>query len=197
MKYLKILGLAAVAAMALMAFAGTASATELYSGATTLGKGTLIKASLEGSSVLSSGETVLNTCTGGQFTSEITNPGSATTTTSGPNITIDFENCANPVHTIKTGTLEVHHIAGTDNGTVTASGAEIGNTIFGTNCVYASNTGLHLGTLTGATKAGEDAILHVDATVSEVGGRFLCPDTATWTATFRVTSPTPLHVAAS
>ena len=49
MKYVKMLGLAAMAAMAVMAFvgAGTASATELYEGNTTLGAGSTLHATLE------------------------------------------------------------------------------------------------------------------------------------------------------
>jgi hypothetical protein len=192
MKYLKILGLAAIAAMALMAFAGTASATVLNNGSGNLGKGALIKSSLEGSSVLSSGETTLNTCTGGQFTSEVSNPGGSAATVSGPNTTIDFENCASAVHTVLSGTLEIHHITGTTNGTVTASGVVIRNTIFGTSCDYESGTALHLGTLTG----GKKATLHINVNVKESSPKFLCPDTANWTATFRVTSPETLNVEA-
>jgi hypothetical protein len=196
MKYIKILGLAAVAAMALMAFVGSASATELYSGATTLGKDTTISASLSGSSVLSSGGSTLNTCTGGKFAAKITDPGGPTATVKGSLETIDFENCANVVHTETLGTLEVHHITGTKNGTVRASGTVIGNTIFGVNCRYESGTGLDLGTLTGATSG--DAVFDVNATVKGAAGNsFLCPGTANWTATFLVTSPTPLHVTAS
>jgi hypothetical protein len=196
MMYLKILGLATVAAMALMAFAGTASATKLYSGAAPLGPGTVIKSSIEGSSILSSGGTTLNTCTSGQFTSEITNAGSATTTVSGPNTTIDFESCLATVHTENPGTLEIHHIAGTDDGTLTASGAVIGRTVFGTNCLYQSGTGKHLGILDGVISG--DAQIHIDITVSEAEPKkFICPDTANWTANFAVTSPTPLQVTAS
>jgi hypothetical protein len=198
MKYVKMLGLAAIAAMALMAFvgAGTASATKLYSGGSALGAGSLVKLSLTGSSVLSSGESTLNTCTGGQFTSEIANAGSSTTTVSGPNTTIDFENCASTVHTETKGSLEVHHIAGTNDGTVTASGVVIGNTVFGTNCLYQSGTGKHLGVLDGVTSG--DATIHIHISVTEAEPKkFICPDTATWTGHFVVTSPTPLHVAAS
>jgi hypothetical protein len=210
MKYLKILGLAAVAAMAMMAFAGSASATELYkteSGkAVTLGAGTVLSSSLTGSSILKSGGTTLNTCTGGKFTTEITSPGSSTTTTTGKNTTIDFEGCVSTVHTestcptlcgpVKNGTLEVHHIAGTTNGTLTASGVVIGNTIFGTNCLYESGTGKDLGTLTG--NAAGNASIGINITVNEAEPKkAICPDTATWEATFKVTTPSTLYVEAS
>jgi hypothetical protein len=203
MKYLKILVLVAIAAMTLSAFAGTASATVLCKEAITTGcaaagkaypAGTLIKRSLEGSSILSSGETTLGTCTEGQFTSEITNAGSSTTTVSGPNKTTDLENCANPVHTVALGMLEIHHIAGTDNGTVTASGSVTGYTIFGTHCVYESGTGKDLGEL----KGGSSASLNVNVTTNEAEPKkFICADTTTWQASFRFTTPTPLYVSAS
>jgi hypothetical protein len=203
MKHMKILGLAAIVAIALMAFAGTASATVLCkeaitSGCAAAGKaypaGAFIKRSLEGSSITESGETTFDTCTGSQFTSEIKSGGSSSTTVSGPNTTVDFDNCANEVHTISLGSLEIHHIAGTDNGVVTTSGVVVGKTLFGTNCRYESGTGLHLGTLTGS----HNATLHVNAIVKGVtGNSFICPSTPTWTATFRVTSPVPLYVSAS
>jgi hypothetical protein len=209
LKYLKIIGLVAVAAMAMMAFAGSASATVLCNNnlsttacSSKVAAGTLIESSLTGSSVLKSGETTLNTCTGGKFTSEVSNAGSSTTTVSGPNKTIDFEGCVSTVHTksscefcehVANGTLEIHHIAGTDNGTVTASGVVITNTIFGTSCIYQSGVGKDLGTLVG----GNPASLNINITVTELTPKAICPDTPTWTATFKVTSPTPLYVAAA
>jgi hypothetical protein len=196
MKYLKILSLAAVAAMALMAFAGSASATVLRNGSGILPAGTKISSSLSGSSILKSGTTTLNTCTGGKFSGEITNAGSSTTTVSGPNTTIDFENCVSTVDTEKLGTLEIHSISGTTNGTLTASGVVIGNTIFGTNCLYESGTGKDLGTLTGSTTG--NATIGINITVNEAEPKkSICPDTATWEATFKVTSPSPLWVEAS
>jgi hypothetical protein len=204
MKYLKILGLAAVAAMALMAFAGSASATMTYSPQCTGGPevntcpaGTVLSMSLEPgtSSILKSGTTTLNTCTGGKFSSKITNAGSSTATTSGENTTIDFENCVSTVDPVKLGTLEVHSISGTTNGTVTASGVVIGNTIFGTDCLYESGTGKDLGTLNGSTTG--NATIHIEISVNEAEPKkSICPDTATWTAAFLVTGPSPYWVEA-
>jgi hypothetical protein len=195
MKHLKILSLAAVATMALMAFASTASATKLYSGASALGAGTQIKASLEGSSTIKNGETTLNTCTATQFGSEVTNAGGAALTVSLRNLTIDFENCVNPIHSIALGSLEIHYTSGL-GATVTASGLVISITIFGTSCQYEVGTGMDMGSLTGSTSG--NATLHVNATIKgKIGNSFICPSTPTWTATFRVTSPSSLHVTAS
>ena len=80
MKHLKMLGLAAMAIAALFAFtAASASATELYSGATTLKAGTTITTSLSGgtATLTTTGGTLLDTCTGGGVSGETTNTGAA------------------------------------------------------------------------------------------------------------------------
>jgi hypothetical protein len=205
MRYVKIIGLTVAAAMVLAMFVGASAASatvlckeSITSGCAAAGQaypaGTVLQRSLEGSSVLSSNGNTLNTCTGGQFKSEITNAGGASSTVSGPNTTINFENCAAVVHTESVGSLEIHHIAGTDNGTVTESGTVTGNTIFGTNCLYESGTGKDLGQLQG----GASPTLSINITVNEAEPKkFICPDTRQWAATFRVTAPTPLYISAS
>jgi FtsP/CotA-like multicopper oxidase with cupredoxin domain len=194
MKYLKILGLAAIAAMAFMSFAaGTASATKLYSTGVALGTGTEINATLSAgnSSYLKDGGTTLNTCTGGTVAGKIENAGGSAATVSGKTNTLSFTNCSSLVHTVSTGSLEVHHITGTTNGTVTASGAVLNNTIFGTSCLYESGAGKDLGTLSGNK-------LNINITVTEAEPKkFICPDTPTWTAEFTVTKPHALTVEAS
>ncbi len=200
MKYIKMLGLAAVAAMALMAFgAGTASATELYqlktgANAVTLGKGTTIDASLTGSAKLEAGGEVLDTCTGGTVDGVVDNPGSSTTTVSGPINELTWTGCTKPTTTVKTGALEIHYSSNT-NGTVTGSGSEVTiNGIFGTSCVYGTGAGTDLGTLVGATGPHAHATLAINTSVPRVSGGFLCPSTAVWNANYTVTSPTGLVV---
>jgi hypothetical protein len=197
MKYMKMLGLAAVAAMALMAFAGTASATELYSGATTLKAGTVIDASLTGSAILeTTGGTVLNTCTGGTVKGKTANNGGPAETVKGNIEELTWTGCTRETITTKPGALEIHHIAGTKDGTVIGSGSEVTiNGLFGTSCVYGTGPGTHLGTLKGTT-AG-DATLAIKATVPLTIPNWLCPSTAVWNANYTVTQPTPLHVTAS
>jgi hypothetical protein len=79
MKNVKLLGLMAMAiGAALVSAAGPASATELYSGATTSGKGTVVQMSLSGtSSMTTTGGTVLDTCTGGGLKGTTINAGGA------------------------------------------------------------------------------------------------------------------------
>jgi hypothetical protein len=196
MKYIKILSLAAVAAMALMAFAGTASATVLKSGTTTLGVGTTIDASLKGSAKLESGGEVLDTCTAGTVKGPITNAGGSNATVTGEIKELTWENCTKPTTTLKPGTLEIHHITGTTNGTVTGSGSEVTiNGIFGTSCVYGTGAGLDLGTLKGVTSGSASLVINVS--VPRTAGGFLCPSSAVWNAEYTVTSPTGLNVEAS
>lgn len=193
MKYMKMLGLAAVAAMALMAFAAnSASATTLESGSTLLPGGTEIKSSLSGSAVLSSGGTTLDTCTVGGVTGK-TNVESATWLEGEASVTWGAKGagCINTTDTLKGGIVKIMWTSGL-NGAVVSSGAEVTVETLGTSCIYGTNN-TSLGTLEGTTSG--DAKLVIDATVEEKEPKkFLCPDTATWQATYVVSSPTPLSV---
>jgi hypothetical protein len=199
MKHVKIFGLAAVAAMALMAFIGasTASATALYSGATKLGAGTEIQATLTGTSTLTTTENVvLDTCTGGEVKGTTSNAGGAAETVKGTVATsgLTWTGCTEPTVTLAGGSLEIHHIAGTSNGTLTGSGFEvtISTTVFG-SCIFTLTAGTHLGTLTGSTTS--NAVMNINAVAARKSG--LCPSTAKWVGTYKVTKPVPLHVTAS
>jgi hypothetical protein len=200
MKYVKMLGLAALAAMAVMALvgAGTASATELYSGATTLKAGTEVDASVTGSSfkMSTTENAVLDECAGGTIKGKTSNNGSSTETVKGSVAKVDltWSSCTRPTETLAGGTLEIHYTSGL-NGTVTASGLEITiNTIpFGT-CTYITTSGTSLGSLTGSTTS--NAVLHINTTATLKSGP-ACPADARWIATYTVTSPKPLHVTTS
>lgn len=204
MKYVKMLGLAVMAAMALMAFigAGTASATVLCKTATnpcTEKYGDVeMHAVLEGTATLeTTAGTALATCTVGTMSGTVAKTGSSTETVSGPMGALTWgpkgEGCNQVVSTLKTGSLEVHYTSG-NNGSVTASATEVTVEISGVSCRYESGAGLNLGTLTG----GKPATLTVNTVVNEVSpGQFLCPDDARWTAAYEVTSPNPLYVSNS
>ena len=193
----KALVLASIVAMAVMAFVGPkdAIATELYSGATTVKAGTLIWSSVEGSATLT--DTSANpivTCTRSSVNGTVGNAGasSATVATSGE---IWFEECVQSVTTVELGSLDLHHVAGGKNGTLTAKGFDIVAHVFGVECGYTAGTGTDLGTLTGSTTG--NATMDVNAILSRKTGGFLCPSTARWIANYAITSPTPLHVTAS
>jgi hypothetical protein len=203
MKYLKTLGLAAIAAMALTAVigVGTASATHLYSNGTSLALGSTIKASLatETSSNLTTTEgTVLNTCTASSVEGKTTTTGTATSTEIGTVAAtgLTWSNCtAGPVNTLKGGELEIHWISGTTNGTLTAKGFEVTTETFLGKCTFVTASATHLGTLTGSTTG--NATMDINAIVTRKVGDTdagFCPSSARWQGTYTVTAPTKLYV---
>jgi len=202
MKYLKILGLAAVAAMALMAFAGSASATVLRSTSGILPAGTEIDASLKAGTSASLTDTAghtLVTCTASTVKGKTANAGSATETVKGTvekaNLTFGTETtkCTVTVTTTEGGELEIHWISGTTNGTLTAKGFKIDiNTVLFGVCTYIAGEGIDLGTLTGSTTG--EATMDINAVVKLVSGGGICEPTAKWVGTYTVTTPKPLWV---
>ena len=208
MKYIKMLGLAAIAAAALTAIlgAGTASATVLCEvtpapnthcgSANHVKSGTELDFSLEtGTSALLKGpfgETIA-TCTASTVKGKTTTTGSTTETVKGNVESLTFTSCNRPVTVVSGGSLEVHHESGSDNGTVTSSGAtvEIHNVpLFGT-CKYITNN-TDIGTLTGKSSAGGAPTFHIGATITSENG---CP-TGAWSGKYEYTGSTPFDVAA-
>jgi hypothetical protein len=199
MKHLKMLGLAAMAIAALSAFtAASASATELYNGATTLKSGTTISASLaETAQLTTTGGTVLDTCASGSITGVTTNTGAAGVAVVGSVKAEDLKwtNCTKTTDTLEGGTLEIAYTSGL-NGTVTGKGFKVTVVMsaeFGGTCSYTVGTGgTTLGTLVGSTTG--NATLAINAVVNGASGNsFLCPSDTKWVAKYAVTSPSPLH----
>jgi hypothetical protein len=205
MKHTKMLGLVALAAMAVMAFIGasTASATELYQrtagGNVTLAKGTKIESSLTGGTakLTSTGGTLLDTCTGGGVSGSTSSAGSSTTTVTGAISSLTWTGCLEPTNTTVNGELEIHHVTGTTNGTVTGKNSvvKVNTTIFEAECEYTVGAALDLGTLVGAGAVGGNATLAIN-TVVPAKNSFFCPD-AKWEANYKVTAPLGLVVEAS
>lgn len=200
MKYVKMLGLAAVAAMALMAFAGagTASASVLCQTATNpcgspYANGTTIEATLEsGSSAIlkNTSSSIVNTCTSSTVSGSLTN-GNATETARGAVTTagLTFKNCLDePTTTVTAGQLEIHATDDKGNGTVTATGVTVTMLVSGVTCAYTAGGGIDLGTYTESTKT-----IHITAVVPKDNNHssFLCPAaTAVWEANYVITKPT-------
>jgi len=204
MKNLKMLGLALVAAAALMALvgAGTASATVICKNNLNTEKcsepypvGTEGTASLKaGTSALieTLGGTVMNTCTESTVKSTIKVAGSATSTVESGTSTLTFAKCTNPVVVLKPGSAVLHWITGTDNGTLTTVGTEVTSvTQFG-SCVYGTGPSLDAG----VTEGGNPGRIKLSVAVPKVGGGFACPAEARVTAEYTATSPTNAWVAA-
>ncbi|HEY5941346.1 MAG TPA: hypothetical protein VIT89_00605 [Solirubrobacterales bacterium] len=194
MKYLKNLGLAAIAAMAFMAFAASsASAT------TSLEVNGEAKANVFITATIESGNSALLQRTDGSFANtcteshvEGTSGANGGTTVTGTVSNLSFSKCTRPVSVHAGGTLHIEHTAGTD-GTVSSSGAQVTvGSIFGTlNCK--TNTGTHLGNVTGTDGTPKNhAIMHINAVI-DCG--FLVPS-AKWEGTYVVTTPTGLGVTA-
>jgi hypothetical protein len=196
MKYLKMLGLAAIAAMGLMAFvgAGTASATTLFTNSNNTSPypaGTTIHATLEPgtSAILESGSTIIATCTSSTVHGDTTNE--TGTWIDGPITSLKFEECSQTTHVLATGSLEIMDTGG-NTGEVWGKGNSVTLGVFGTSCTYGTGEGVKLGTITG----GQEPTLKIDATIPRTAGGFLCPSTGTWTASYLVTSPHAVYVGA-
>ncbi|MDQ3724723.1 MAG: hypothetical protein M3335_02340 [Actinomycetota bacterium] len=191
MKYIKMMGLLAVAAAALMAFVGTASATVLESSGGNLPSGTKVE-STGTNAVLEAGFATIE-CAHSEVDGKTSNAGGASETVEGSITTLSFKECNATVKVLKNGKLIVHHSSGS-NGTVTSEGAEVTVAIGSTSCVYGTTAGAtSIGTLSG----GSPAKLNASASLTRISGGFLCANPAKWTATYTVTTPNPLYVTAS
>jgi len=206
MKHLKILGLAVVAAAALMAFVGasSASATVLCSTAgaeegTTCPagwaypKGQVIEANLvpKTNAVLHTKFKTIEcskSSVKGETNAEEGEP------LSGPEGSLSFGECNCTVTVLKAGTLSITHIAGTNNGKLRSSKNEttvVCSSLFGNvHCIYATEN-TEVGTLEG----GKPAIFTAAAEIPFVPTDLLCSEESFWNAKYEVTNPSPLFVA--
>ena len=186
MKYVKMLGLLAVAAAALMAFAGTASATTLTSPSGTAYTGEI--AATAGATELH-GSFVTVKCNKSSVTGSKVESHGAGVTAKGPISSLTFSECNFPVSVKKAGTLEVHATSG-GNGTLTSSGAEITIETSIANCIFTtSNT--DVGTVTGGTTA----VLDINsAAIPRTGHSVFCGSSGTWTGSYTVNTPDTLLI---
>jgi len=189
MKHLRTLSLIAVASAALLALfaAGTASATTFQSGGKNLPAGTEIIMTLKAgtSSVFkdTSGFTV-ETCTQSESRSKTSNETGASITAIP--ISQTTGGCSHTAHVLKLGEMKFEWTSG-NNGKVFGVKNEYTykSTVFGISCVVATSTATPAGTFTGTTSG--NATMDVNGVFSSN----FCGD-AVWTATYTVTSPTPL-----
>lgn len=204
MKYLKILGLAALAAMAMTALAGAGSASAAVLCKTSTNPctskwaaGTNLEFSLKsGTSAIWKGTfgEVLKTCTNAKLTGQMSNTGSGTEAVKIKVTEDSWTSCTVATSTLKLGEIEITNITGTTNGTVVLKGAEFttNDPLFG-DCSYGTgSSGADLGVLT--SSAIGDSVIDVNAELTPVGGA-CCPDVV-WQESFTITSPkeTPLFV---
>ncbi|HEY2717314.1 MAG TPA: hypothetical protein VGI73_13930 [Solirubrobacterales bacterium] len=193
MKFLKMLGVAAVAAAALRAFAGSASATTLTSPSGTQYGGTIATELKEGEAVLKSSFIGEVKCAKSTVEGNVESQG-AEVTVKGSITTLDFTECNGTVTVVKNGTLEAHtdSASADGNGILTSNGAEVTVELAGLHCIY-STSNTNLGTVTGGSPAVFQA---KSAAIPRTGGRSgaFCGSSATWTATYKVTTPSTLLI---
>jgi len=182
MKYLKMLGLMALAATALMAFAGSASATTLELKGVTQSGAVAIEASI------AAGNSAILKDTSGfsQNTCTTSVAKGSTETKTGTSVTgklssLTFSNCTRTVTVHKPGALEVVWISGGTNGTVYSENAQVtsGSPIGTLNCTTGETT--HIGTVTGV--ASGKGTMHINALIN-------CGiiSSAKWEGTYTVTT---------
>jgi hypothetical protein len=183
MKHIKMLGFAVMAAAALMAFAGSASANPVLTSPAGTAYTGEINATASGSLLLKAGFANI-TCTSSTVAGKVTT--NNTTHAAGAISTLTYSNCGGAtVTTITKGSLTV-----APKGAVSGSGSEVTVAVFGTSCVYGTKTGTALGTLTGGTPAK----MTINANLPLVSGGFGCANPANWSGSYTVTKPTTLLV---
>ena len=195
MRFSKMFGLLAVAAAALMVFAGVASATLV-----TAPSGTTYTGHIEATS--ENGHVILHASNG--VTIECSSFVTGSLTAHGPGVSagglitaLSFGSCTGgDVVTIlenKKGSLEAHAI-GSGKATVTWSGATITATdgATGVSCEY-TPVNTHMGEITPAPGPFGHATLDINSNkVSRTGDSILCGATATWTGQYIINTPTGL-----
>jgi len=201
MKHIKILGLAAVAAMALTAFvgAGSASATVLCKNSTSTpcsekyGPGTIIEGESTNAKLTSNLATV--TCSESKTTAETTTAGSASTTVEGKITALNFSGCStNEVPPVPCEVTvnnlpyhaEVHWTSG-NNGTLTVNSAGSGSPGANVVCAGVISCTFARTLFTLPVTGGNPASIAANAVSLEripFGGTPLCGTEAFWDATY-------------
>lgn len=193
MKYVKMFGLLVIAASALMATEGIASATTLTSPTGTVYTGT-ITAGSEGSTSIH-GSFVTVTCKKSHVQSKVEQHGVGVTA-AGNNSILSFAECNFPVKVLKGGSLEWHIINCNANdectATITLKNAEITIETSIANCLFtASSADI---TLTPTHDTGGRPIWHTNSELPRTGHSIFCGSSGTWTGTYGVTTPATLWV---
>ncbi|HWC48778.1 MAG TPA: hypothetical protein VG448_07850 [Solirubrobacterales bacterium] len=187
MKFTKILGVVAVAALALMAFASTASATTLETKGVAVNSAETIEATLaSGASALltDTNNVSANTCTSSTVKGTTAKDSSGDFTgpvVEGPISTLTWSNCTqgNPTAELN-GTLSVENISGTTNGTVRSNGAKVKvPSFFGTLTCTTSNT--DIGKLNGVKEGNATFTINAVLTCTVIGS-------AKWSGTYTITT---------
>lgn len=191
MKCIKMLGLFAAAATALMVLAGSASATLTEAAGDPVDVGDHIH-TVSGHVVIKIGDITI-TCASHTITEKVTSNGA--TTASGTVESLTFTSCGN--HTIevkKAGSLSIE-TTGANKGTVRSTGAEITvlthSLFLGTRHCIAVTSNTDIGTITGGTTA---TMSMGSAPVPQAATDSLCGSDGEWTGKSTINTPDTLLI---
>ena len=205
MKYLQVLGLAAVAAMTLAVFVGgaTASASGIVCSTATTpcaspwAVGTVIDFSMKSGSsfkMVTTEGTTIDTCTGSTVKGKLTQNSAGVAT--GENTEINWAGCTTTTDTTKLGKLRITNIPGAYNGTLIAD-EEIRVTI-NSGVTGDCEFGVQAGTTLGTVKEGiGTATTFTMNTIVKRLNFCIAPETERWVAEYVLTSPANTTLAVS
>lgn len=205
MKLMKMFGLVALAAVALMAFVGATSASATVLCKTALKEncaaakwdynlGTMIKANVEAETEVTFkelGGAVFNSCTAAEYEPETANTGGEGLTITGAVANWTFPTCNLTTKVPEHGKFDVVWQSGTFNGTLTGKEYRITMVFAGNTCGYIRAGTENLGTLTGGMMATID--VHTKMERKE-GPAIFCPKELVMDGAYTVTAPEPLYV---
>lgn len=204
MKYLKMLGLTAAAALALAALLGVSSASAAVLCSeyekecpeeNVYPANTVTDATLEAgtsSLIRTTPGVTLVTCTGSTIKGETTAQGSKGVAIPGTLLSLTFAGCAQTLTVLAAGTFNILYAGPNTNGTTTFKGTRFTVTSMGSSCVYTTGEGIHIAVMTSSPLTTYPKV-HVNATLSKEMGGMLCPEDAVWQAAYQITSPKPLY----
>jgi hypothetical protein len=190
MKYVKMLGLLAVAAAALMAFVGTASATTVTSSA---GTTPTIKAESTNSEL--HGAFITVKCEESIVEGGVDSHGAAVTVEGAVDV-LTFDKCNYKVTVENKGSIIAHpdpaEKAKTGDAIITSANAVIAIHTSVGECIFTTkSTGTQIGTMTG----GSGAVMNMNsAAIPRTGGSFFCGSSGTWTGSYKVVSPSSIEI---
>ena len=180
MTYLKTLGLFAVTAVAMMGFAGSASAN--FTSPTGTEYTGEFDMSAEASLLFKAGLEI--TCNKSTVKGNITT--NDTEHASGPITELAFSECNGTTATITLGSLTIK------GDELIMIGSAWTTQRFGINCIYGggASPGTKLGTLTNKTFNGKDAVtLDVEANLPKQAGGAFCANILVWSGSYVFTTP--------
>lgn len=190
MKHLKMLWIASIAMVAVMAFATTALATQATSP-----KGTLYTGTLAGSGTASFHGVVTVSC---QAALEgVINSHGPSVTGKGQPIKWEYIKCEGAIiHSLKLGSIEIHSL-GEGVGTITSSGTEGLATIpsLGINCIYTTEN-TDLGIITDSSVTGGKAEIDLSGSIPRTGGSggIFCGSSAQMTGHATINTPSEIFI---